>query len=1120
MAATRSFKQMCPSCEAMVPIRDHGLIGRKIDCPKCKYRFVVEEPEPEEDEAPAKAEKTKPTGATKGKPGPRGKGAGKGKDSPDRPAKKGKEKKGSPLLLILGIGVAVVALLALVVGGLAFMGVFGGDDSTGDGGGGISPGPVAGTPGGANPDKGKPGGQPGRGGKPSPGQGVKGPDITNFLPNDTQAVASIPMARVRGSALRQVALGLPGGFKEEDFRQAFGFEFDKVHRVVTTSNLDKDWIFTVVRTSQDLNEKDLASHLRAEVQPPIQGKTYYDIKGDMDSMGNLLFKAAQPRKSFTFHLLTPNTVVFADTGVMREFLEGGAKPKFLSEAPKGPSAPGRPGGSPMPGGYPGGSPMPGGGPGGAGTGASAPPPPPPGGPMGADPGMGEMGPGGAAAPPPPSPPSGPGGYSGGSVGGPPGGYSGGSVGMPPGGYSGGGSPMPGGFPGGAGRPEPPAQVNSYMTIAPALKAVLDKIEKRDNKGQPNVLLAAAVRMDAKVVSDPLKAFYKQIPDPVVSKEAYEKNIENTKVVGIALTDFSEDKVGGALGFQLANERVAVAEEKELNKKLALAPPVIKLALGLDIGIKQGGGAGRPGFPGQPGYPGGGYPGGGYPGGGYPMPGGFDPGMDPGMGEGGGAAPPPPVAGPGGSAGGPPGGYPGGSAGGPPGGYPGGSAGGPPGGYPGGSAGGPPGGYPGGSAGGYPGGGYPGGGYPGGGYPGGYPGRPGTPGTGGTPAEKDGYITASRDGAIIVVSAEVSWKRPHYEVGVNLAARGMLFLKGQADLAGSRWRIFDLASATQRYLADKGAFPQGVLPRSPSSERVLDWRPDQRLSWMVDLLPYVDGGNFRDLDIDRDLSWREGKNVLAGQVVVPSFLGHGRTGMADRYVNYPEAPGKMVQGAATHFVGVAGVGLDAAYYTKGDANTAGKLGVFGYDRVTKKEEIKDGLDKTILLLQIPPDYSTPWTAGGGGTVRGVSEDFDAVEPFVCTEYQGKRGTFAVMADGKVRFIPADIDPKDFRAMCTIAGGEQLGLLDKIAPEVPNPNPAPVTKPGLPGGPDGTVPPPVNGGIVPPPVNGGIVPPPRNGGIVPLPRNGGIVPPKPPTGGIVPPKPGPKPAPSGGSTGASR
>ena len=51
MATKSSFKQQCPSCEAMVPIRDPKLIGRKIDCPKCKYRFVVEEPAEEGDEA-------------------------------------------------------------------------------------------------------------------------------------------------------------------------------------------------------------------------------------------------------------------------------------------------------------------------------------------------------------------------------------------------------------------------------------------------------------------------------------------------------------------------------------------------------------------------------------------------------------------------------------------------------------------------------------------------------------------------------------------------------------------------------------------------------------------------------------------------------------------------------------------------------------------------------------------------------------------------------------------------------------------------------------------------------------------------------------------------------------
>src|SRR5437762_9851649 len=99
MAISASFKQQCPSCEAMVPIRDPGLIGRKIDCPKCKYRFVVEEPPPdeEEDEAPARKKgPAKPTAkgpskVTAGKPGAR-RPAGDEDEDDDRPAAK---KKGS-----------------------------------------------------------------------------------------------------------------------------------------------------------------------------------------------------------------------------------------------------------------------------------------------------------------------------------------------------------------------------------------------------------------------------------------------------------------------------------------------------------------------------------------------------------------------------------------------------------------------------------------------------------------------------------------------------------------------------------------------------------------------------------------------------------------------------------------------------------------------------------------------------------------------------------------------------------------------------------------------------------------------------------------------------------------
>src|SRR5262245_24102471 len=121
MAASTSFKQQCPSCEAMVPIRDPKLIGRKIDCPKCKYRFVVEAPEEEAEETapakgvkngkPAKAEKPEAAKAEADKGGPKKKDEADDKDKKKAPAAAG----GNSKMLIMGGGLIAVAVLAVVV---------------------------------------------------------------------------------------------------------------------------------------------------------------------------------------------------------------------------------------------------------------------------------------------------------------------------------------------------------------------------------------------------------------------------------------------------------------------------------------------------------------------------------------------------------------------------------------------------------------------------------------------------------------------------------------------------------------------------------------------------------------------------------------------------------------------------------------------------------------------------------------------------------------------------------------------------------------------------------------------------------------------------------------------
>jgi hypothetical protein len=318
--------------------------------------------------------------------------------------------------------------------------------------------------------------------------------------------------------------------------------------------------------------------------------------------------------------------------------------------------------------------------------------------------------------------------------------------------------------------------------------------------------------------------------------------------------------------------------------------------------------------------------------------------------------------------------------------------------------------------------------------------PGAPGSGGTDANRDGSLTIASERRSVLLAVDLNISHQLYEHMRDGLKAEMIMLKGLSELVATRPRVHELARALQAYVKAKGSFPRGALPRPPSSERGIDWYPNQRLSWMTELLPYVGDGDFKDLAVDPDKSWNEGSNFLTARVLVPQFLSPG-----DAKNARVRFPGRIGLFAATRFVGVAGVGQDAATYPAGDAARAKLLGVFGYDRVTKPDDIKDEPDNTIALLQIPSGQITPWMAGGGSTLRGVSEGDDALRPFVCAEYKGKKGTFAVMADGKVRFIAEDMKPATFRALCTIAGGERIDDIDGVAPVVPEEAPAAASKP---------------------------------------------------------------------------
>jgi len=214
-----------------------------------------------------------------------------------------------------------------------------------------------------------------------------------------------------------------------------------------------------------------------------------------------------------------------------------------------------------------------------------------------------------------------------------------------------------------------------------------------------------------------------------------------------------------------------------------------------------------------------------------------------------------------------------------------------------------------------------------------------------------------------------------------ARAGMIWLKSQADLVSTRDRYGDLARGLSAYVEEKGEFPRGTVARGDNPATGLPYRPDQRLSFYATLLPYL-GDEVARWGVDPGKNWTEEPNFAFASRVLPPVLAHRMAGLSPPVVNYPGTDNMF---GATHFVGMAGVGMDAPEYQPGNP----KAGVFGYDRVTKKGDVKDGLDKTIALILVPADLKAPWLAGGGATVRGIPEEGEDNNPlasFVCMKHR--------------------------------------------------------------------------------------------------------------------------------------
>jgi hypothetical protein len=237
------------------------------------------------------------------------------------------------------------------------------------------------------------------------------------------------------------------------------------------------------------------------------------------------------------------------------------------------------------------------------------------------------------------------------------------------------------------------------------------------------------------------------------------------------------------------------------------------------------------------------------------------------------------------------------------------------------------------------------------------------------------------------------------------------------------RMQQLGREVAAYVARNGYFPPGTVPQTGVAL-------DERFSWLAALTtdaqtpqpnwehPWWSPLNERF--VRRDTT--QFRNPLVEQLVGPD--------------GYP----------ATHFVGVAGVGSDAASLPVDHE----RAGIFGFDRVTRRDDVRDGSANTLLIAGVQQNIG-PWVAGGASTIRPFT-----TEPYV----NGPDGfgtgqsdsMLVVMADGSVRSISTQVDPAVIRRLAAMSDESQRAEPIPIVADTgdadatsPSTDPQPVTPP---------------------------------------------------------------------------
>ena len=206
-------------------------------------------------------------------------------------------------------------------------------------------------------------------------------------------------------------------------------------------------------------------------------------------------------------------------------------------------------------------------------------------------------------------------------------------------------------------------------------------------------------------------------------------------------------------------------------------------------------------------------------------------------------------------------------------------------------------------------------------------------------------------------------------------------------------------------------PPGTIPNA-------DLPPEQRLSWMVAVMPYVEANNiYKQFDLTRGVN--DPKNEKAANTRFKVFI-----------CPSSEAAGNP-HARVTNYVGMAGVGADVATLKVGHP----RAGVFGYDRRTAiPDDFLDGTSNTLLLIETAQNPGH-WAYGGPATVRafepGTAPYLGDGRPFGGFHNGGpvlfgerSHLCVAAMADGSVRQFTSATAAEVLEALATVGGKEEL------------------------------------------------------------------------------------------------